>query len=248
MDPLNENKPAGSPQKKKLRRERASLLRRFDAAGLTPSPLVVGFDDEEPMSESRMRELRRIFHDWRAQLQGFAASPPPGDGEGDGDEPEPPAADPTKAPAAVSADPGGNGKPATPAAPDEAEQMRRALKSFRKDAVLSRLVASVRPFEPERVIEALDDLVEIDDDGALRLVDPESGKRLVLDAATLRSLIPYAVPPPPGAGPGSGGHMPNEMPRGGAAPDLIKKAEQSQQFYETHKVEVDAELRRRGRL
>jgi hypothetical protein len=130
---------------------------------------------------------------------------------------------------------------------DEREEMKKALRAFRRDAVLARVVAESRALDPAKLIDALESLAEIDDDGGLSLLDPVSGKRLPLDAATLRRLLPGAVAPPPGVGGGSGGHQPNEMKRGSAAPDLIERAKKSQRFYDAHRGEVDAELRRRER-
>ena len=226
----------------KLRREIRSLWNQAPA-GVDPPAGVLKLSDVPDVLLARdlpafRRRIQKLRH-W--------AKNKPGDGPSD----EPRSDEPPEPPKPVSTDPGESGKAsAAPAPPDEAEQMRRALKSFRKDAVLSRVVAEARPFEPARVIDALDDLVEIDDDGALSLVDPESNERLPLDAATLRRLIPDAVPPPPGAGPGSGGKKPAEYVPGapGAAADIIERAMKSQAFYDAHRLEVDAELRRRGRL
>ncbi len=228
----------------KLKREIGNLWRRAPAGIEPPAGLLKLSDVPDVVFARDLPAFRRRVQTLRHFVKSPADAPPVV-------EPPHEPAEPSKP---VSTDPGESGKapaapvpPATPAGVDEREEMRKALRAFRRDAVLARVVAEARPFEPARVIEALDGITEIDDDGALSIVDSESGKRLTLDAATLRKLIPDAVPPPAGVTGGSGGKTPNLMPRSAAGRDLIERATRSQKFYDEHRGEVDAALRERQR-
>ena len=246
----------GSARAGKRIREIRGLWQRIDAAGITVPSTLALIREADVSAQTPVKDFHQVLARCKA-LRHFVLGAeaakgmkPPADDDGDGEPPaEPPAADPPEPPKPVSAEPEGNGKPAAgaPAGVDEGKELRSVIRSLRRDTELGLCVAESGAFKPRELFEVLAPVTEIDDDGALSLVDRETGKRLALSATTLRKLIPADIAAPPGVVGGSGGGTPRDMPRSAPASDLIAKAARSQRFFDAHKDEITEELKRRER-